>query len=518
MTLEVCERFIKQFETTIQIVSAKSEELLGATTPHPMHSRQLCLPDGIVSQTTNMSAASKAMTDRVLSTFLGTQLTLEAIVRRSAPPTAKYERMVIPSDGMLVLAATKSISVKYFDENDRLLAQQVYQNVRICHASEIVFISSRETARVWAETILHSRFQPTHLDEARILIKSACVQAIAGVAGSQRSVSVILDGYLIEYPSFYAFVKTVHKQRDDLCGFSVRGWTIVAGGSFGGGYAAAIIMRKDAEEARHLKHGADHQLKALQDELEFDRERLRFFNKHFESTRTLWPPPWRGTDTCMIPSEPCFVNMGYVLEYLYDSLGTLFCEYGICIGVVEPVGRGAVMGGVAVTTIPVGNTWGHGAVVARRWDRGRRRGPGSRRHSLTRHPSSLATRNPSATPTPPPMPVPTFNRGVHASSINATVAMAAEAVPESHLPPPVPFTASTSSTPRPTSPQASRTVKQKPNPSKKPSGPLSTGPASPASDDSGDFMLPDVRTGCADPQLFPPIRRVEYSHFLILFK
>ncbi|RKO87610.1 hypothetical protein BDK51DRAFT_35037, partial [Blyttiomyces helicus] len=78
-----------------------------------------------------------------------------------------------------------------------------------------------------AETIILD-FQPTHLDQARILIKSACVQAVPGVAGSQRSVLVILDRYLTGYPSFYAFVRNIHEPRDDLCGLSVRGWTIVA--------------------------------------------------------------------------------------------------------------------------------------------------------------------------------------------------------------------------------------------------------------------------------------------------
>ncbi|RKO87608.1 hypothetical protein BDK51DRAFT_35035 [Blyttiomyces helicus] len=279
---------------------------------------------------------------------------------------------------------------------------------------------------------------------------------------------------------------------------------------------AIIIMRKDAEEARHLKHGANEQLKAQQDELEFDRERLRFFNEHFEITRTLSnfekicylehglrlggraelgnritakeaeaasrsaacgeTNRSRGADSAFgtgfgtesgapaargaVIRRAAAMGRGAALGHGAAVGG------GAVIGPGAPVVRGAVMGGVAVKTIPVGNAPGHGAAVALHNGVGTAAAvvapiPATpvapQAVPLSLAPSSLATRDPSAAPTPPPMPVPTYTWGVHASSINAPVTKAAEAVSESHLPPLVPFSASTSSTPRPTPPQASRT-------------------------------------------------------------
>ncbi|RKO83910.1 hypothetical protein BDK51DRAFT_46121 [Blyttiomyces helicus] len=166
------------------------------------------------------------------------------------------------------------------------------------------------------------------------------------------------------------------------------------------------------------------------------------------------------------------------------------------VGCGASVGRGAIIGREAVI--------GRGAAVGREAAVGLLSGVGT---------TSTVV---AAVPTTPPMPMPTYAWGDHASILKGPGAMLAEDEPESYKPPsvnilstppmssfrahipvdlssaPVPFSASTSSTPWPTPPQPSRTVKQKPKPPKRPSGPLSTGPStSPASDDSGDFMLPD---------------------------
>ncbi|RKO87366.1 hypothetical protein BDK51DRAFT_38819 [Blyttiomyces helicus] len=508
------------------------------------------------------------------------KVALEAIVRRSALPTAKSAHGH-STDGILVLAATKSISVEYFDEDDRLLAKQKYIALtgvpKWCHPpcqQNCVYLEpgdreksggdcspfsiSTDACRKSAHTD-QERLRAGHRRRRGLALKhtgnSRRVSFFNGVENSTLSgsnVDVVLSYIYRSLHDFFPNSDSKHiKTADVKKNLRLYVQTLVTNlpryNSCGGlnipldslvptfkwrikyrncsfppifySLMAAIIMRMDAEEARHLTHGADEQLKALQDELKFDRRKLRFFYEHFEG------------------------NMASALagyRYLYDSIGTLFCEYGVLIvklsqyqraelgnriaakeaetasqsaaggkknrawgagsargaamgrgaavghgamvgrgaviGPGAPVGRGAVMGGVAVTTIPGGNNRGYGAAVACEPATPPKvhYGVGTAAAVVAlvsavplslATPSSLATRNPSASPTPP--------------------------VPESHLPPPVPFTASTTSTPRPTPPQASRTVKQKRNPSKKPSGPLSIGPASPASDDSGDFMLRD---------------------------